>query len=264
MSIAHLCRSGRARLMAMVRRAVRGDDAIRGVAAGHPYTLIRSGRARRLTLHIDPERGLEAVVPARLGVERARREVESFIVERSRWVERSLAEIAQRRASLGTSGRIAVGGTIPYAGRAHRIRAGAVRTITVADGDIIVPESVATREALVRVRLITWLRRRARTVAEQMIAVYAREMRVRPTRLRIADQSSRWGSASADGTISLSWRLVMAPPSCFEAVVVHELAHLRARGHGVRFRQIVERHLADESARMRELQRLGPALGAVR
>ena len=134
----------------------------------------------------------------------------------------------------------------------------------MAGGEILVPEKMAGSETLLRTRLTTWLRRRARSVAEQMIAVYAPEMRVEPTRLRIADQSSRWGSASADGTISLSWRLVMAPPSCFEAVIVHELAHLRARGHGVRFRQIVERHLPDESTRMRELQRLTPALAAVR
>lgn len=228
------------------------------------YTLVRSPRARRLTLHIDPERGLEAVVPARLGEERARREVEAFIEERARWVERSLAELHQRRTALGTDGQLVLGGLIPYAGRAHRIRAGAVAEIGVADGAIIVPEKVAASDALLRARLSRWLRRRARSVAEQMIAVYAAEMKVHPTRLRIGDQSSRWGSASADGTISLSWRLVMAPPSCFEAVVVHELAHLRARGHGVRFRQIVERHLPDESLRMRELQRLTPALAAVR
>lgn len=184
--------------------------------------------------------------------------------ERASWVERSLAELSDRRAALGTDGQLVLGGLIPYAGRAHRIRSAEVTVISVAGGEILVPEKFASSETLLRARLATWLRRRARSVAEQMIAVYAPEMRVRPTRLRIADQSSRWGSASADGTISLSWRLVMAPPSCFEAVIVHELAHLRARGHGVRFRQIVERHLPDESTRMRELQRLTPALAAVR
>lgn len=103
----------------MSRSAKRGSGVASGTSTVRPYTLIRSPRARRLTLHIDPERGLEAVVPARLGEERARREVEAFIVERSRWVERSLAELAQRREALGTDGRITLGGLIPYAGRAH-------------------------------------------------------------------------------------------------------------------------------------------------
>jgi predicted metal-dependent hydrolase len=139
-----------------------------------------------------------------------------------------------------------------------------VPEIVVTDNEILVPTRMATDEVLMRSRLSNWLRRRARSVAEQMIAIYAREMSVRPTRLRIGDQSTRWGSASADGTISLSWRLVMAPPSCFEAVVVHELAHLRANGHGPKFRAVVERHLPDEAVRMRLLQRLAPALSAVR
>ncbi|MFM7781545.1 MAG: hypothetical protein ACKO8J_00430, partial [Candidatus Limnocylindrus sp.] len=77
-----------------------------------PYTLVRSPRARRLTLHIDPERGLEAVVPARIGEERARRDVEAFIEERAAWVERSLAELRDRRAALGTDGQLVLGGLI--------------------------------------------------------------------------------------------------------------------------------------------------------
>ena len=232
-----------------------------------PYTLVRSPRARRLSLRIDAEIGLEAVVPARFGEARARREAETFIAARLSWIDRSLAESARRRAALGTDGRLEIGGTIPYAGRAHRIVVDSHTSdaeIVVAAGEIRVPVRLADDPVRLRRRLGTWLRRRARTVAEQLIAVHAEAMRVAPSRLRIGDQSTRWGSASPDGTISLSWRLVLSPPSCFEAVVVHELAHLRARGHGARFRSIVERHCPDEPERMRMLQRLAPALGAVR
>lgn len=232
-----------------------------------PYTLIRSPRAKRLSLRIDPEIGLEAVVPLRVGEARARRDAEAFIATRLAWIDRSLEEVAQRRGALGTDGRLEVGGVIPYAGRPHTIVIDpriAASMISVEEGEIRIPARLAVDAELVRRRLGAWLRRRARSVAEQLIDAYASEMRVAPARLRIGDQTTRWGSASADGTISLSWRLVLSPPSCFEAVVVHELAHLRARGHGVRFRAIVERHCPDELQRMRTLQRIAPALGAVR
>lgn len=232
--------------------------------SARPYRLVRSQRARRLTLRIDPEYGLEAVVPARYSDARATRDIEAFIATRLAWIDRSLAEVTARRSALGTDGRLAVGGLIPYAGRPHRIVVGKSSSIAALNGEIQIPASIAADDDAVRRRLLTWLRRRARAIAEQMISVYAAEMRVTPTRLRIGDQSTRWGSASGDGTISLSWRLVLAPPSCFEAVVVHELAHLRANGHGPRFRSVVERHLPDEAARMRQLQRLAPALSAVR
>lgn len=203
-------------------------------------------------------------MPERVSEVRARRDVEAFIATRIDWIDRSLAEVGARRRALGTDGRLEIGGVIPYAGRPHRIVATSGSSIVAMNGEIQVPAGVAADPEVVRRRLVSWLRRRARAVAEQMIGVYAEEMRVSPTRLRIGDQSTRWGSASADGTISLSWRLVLAPPSCFEAVVVHELAHLHVNGHGARFRALVERHLPDETARMRQLQRLAPALGAVR
>ena len=55
------------------------------------------------------------------------------------------------------------------------------------------------------------------------------------SRITVRDQRSRWGSASRKGTLSFSWRLVLAPPEILDYVVVHELAHLRWAGHGVRF-----------------------------
>jgi len=234
------------------------------MTAPRKFTLVRSARARRLSLHVHPERGLEAVVPARLSEERARREAEAFIVKRARWIDRAIAELAERRATLGTDGLLEINGMIPYGGRAHKIIAAAVGSIHVNNGAIEVPAAIARDPALLRRRLSDWLRRRARAVATQMIDVYAPQMRVAPKRLRLADQTTLWGSCSPDGTISLSWRLILAPPSCFEAVVVHELAHLRSRGHGPRFRAVVERHLPDEAERMRELQRIAPALGAVK
>jgi predicted metal-dependent hydrolase len=42
--------------------------------------------------------------------------------------------------------------------------------------------------------------------------------------------------------MSFSWRLLLAPPFVLDAVVVHELAHLRIRGHDRRFWALVERH----------------------
>jgi predicted metal-dependent hydrolase len=67
---------------------------------------------------------------------------------------------------------------------------------------------------------------------------------VQPGRITIRDQSSRWASASRDGSLSFSWRLILAPPYVLDAVVVHELAHLRVRGHNRAFWAIAEEHAA--------------------
>jgi hypothetical protein len=60
----------------------------------------------------------------------------------------------------------------------------------------------------------------------------------------------RWASCTqADGTIRVSRRLATAPEWVLDAVLVHELAHLQADGHGPDFRALVARFPHAERAR---------------
>ena len=56
----------------------------------------------------------------------------------------------------------------------------------------------------------------------------------------VRDQRTRWGSCSARGRLSLSWRLVLAPPDVRDYVVSHEVAHLKELNHGPNFWALVE------------------------
>jgi predicted metal-dependent hydrolase len=82
----------------------------------------------------------------------------------------------------------------------------------------------------------------ARTRLAERVSAHAVAMGVRPGRISVRDQTSRWASASPGGGLSFSWRLILAPPYVLDAVVVHELAHLRIRGHSHAFWALVLRH----------------------
>lgn len=71
------------------------------------------------------------------------------------------------------------------------------------------------------------------------MAAHGPALGVTPVRITFRDPRSRWGSASRKGSISLSWRLILAPPEALETVVIHELAHLRVFGHGAGFWALV-------------------------
>ena len=63
-------------------------------------------------------------------------------------------------------------------------------------------------------------------------------------------QTSLWGSCTpAHGTIRISARLASYPRWVLDYVIVHELAHLRYRSHGPRFRGLVERYPLAERAK---------------
>jgi predicted metal-dependent hydrolase len=96
----------------------------------------------------------------------------------------------------------------------------------------------------------SWLQRQARRIFEERCAIFAQRLAVRMKRLSLSSASTRWGSASADGSIRLNWRLVHFGVPVIDYVVTHELAHLREMNHGPAFWDVVRAALPDyEQAR---------------
>ncbi|HEX5825637.1 MAG TPA: SprT family zinc-dependent metalloprotease [Candidatus Limnocylindrales bacterium] len=213
-----------------------------------PYVLHRSARSRRLRITIDPDRGLVVTIPlaTRRGWAHPERLIDEFLQSREAWIRRHLERQARQQAELAARGGLADGASIRYRGELHRLRmvAGRGRRSSVArvggeSGDeLLVGLLERDRERLDRV-LETWFRERARVVIDAEIARHAAALAVTPRTVALRDPKSRWGSASREGRLMFSWRLVLAPPEALETVVVHELAHLRVFGHGPRFWSLV-------------------------
>ena len=79
--------------------------------------------------------------------------------------------------------------------------------------------------------------------------------------IQIRNQKTRWGSYSQrTGTLSLNFRLLMAPPDIIDYVIVHELAHAEHPNHGPRFWRLVEQHVPDYEAKNEWLKENGATL----
>ena len=178
-----------------------------------PYTLRHSPRARVLRVVIHPDRGVVVTVPA---TRSARRD----------------------------------GGRIPFRGRLHAVRvvpavSGIRRSAVVAFDDELVIHRVGGERRSDAAILESWLKDEARRAIETAVARHGAAIGVDPTGVTLRDPRTRWGSASHNGRLSFSWRLILAPPEALETVVCHELAHLRVFGHGPRFWALVASRCPD-------------------
>jgi predicted metal-dependent hydrolase len=159
-----------------------------------------------------------------------------FVAQNVQWLRSRLAEIPDPVI-------IADGSEIPLRGILHKICfVESAREIVITSGNRI---EVCGRYGRGPGQLLNWLCQQAVKDITVRVGQHSQELGLQPSRIRVADQSSRWGSCSASGTLSFSWRLVMAPEFVLDYVAAHEVAHLREMNHSKEFWRLVRQVIPD-------------------
>src|SRR5215470_16946162 len=182
--------------------------------------LRRHRRARRYTLRIHPtDREAILTMPPR-----------GTIVGAREFAQRHGGWIAARLGRLPKAAPFQSGTVIPLRGVPHRIvhRAGERGTVWSEIRD-------SGERILCVAGAVEHIDRRVHDHLQRAAQVYAAELGVRVKRLSIRDQSSRWGSCTSAGSLSFSWRLILAPPFVLDYLAAHEVAHLVEMNHSARF-----------------------------
>ena len=208
----------------------------------------RSSRARRLSLRVDPKVGSVVVVmPNRASEAAAAR----FVASNSGWVLRQLARLPE--AVSFTNGAV-----VPVMGREVTLRhMPAGRSGTRLEGDALLVSGQA--EHIAR-RVRDFLKALARRELAARAQAAAARIGRKPARVGVRDATSRWGSCTAAGVLSFSWRLVLAPVWVLDYVVAHEVAHLVHLDHSARFWKLVGDLNPDAERARAWLTRHGAAL----
>lgn len=80
-----------------------------------------------------------------------------------------------------------------------------------------------------------WYRRFAKEHLSERVTKLALAHGFKFNRLFVRAPRTRWGSCSVKRNISLNWRLIQAPTSVIDYVILHELLHTRIMTHHQRF-----------------------------
>lgn len=226
-----------------------------GVSVAYAF---RRGRRRTIGFSVGAE-GLAVSAPSWVPL----REVDSAVQEKADWIVRKLQETRQRQVQL-ESARIVWrdGAQLPLLGQPITVRLDPSRRY--ARGEQLQGEpgsqclylglaQQATAEQI-RDAAQAWLMQRARDHFEGRLRHFAPILGVQWRRLSLSSAATRWGSAAADGSIRLHWRLIHFSPALIDYVVVHELSHLRVMNHSPQFWETVGSVVPDYADLRRQLR----------
>lgn len=229
------------------------------IAYGEHVIIFDVVRAKRTTLgiHVYPSGDVEVRAP----LDAQASDVRARVHRRAGWIvrhQRRFSELVQSRPPK----EYLNGETHRYLGRQYRLKVvpsadhrengvrlvGRYFEVRTSQPD----EPSHTQDLLER-----WYRRRAdvrlRERFKQGCVVMERYGIAQPP-LGIRSMDKRWGSCTASGRILLNPRLVLAPTSCIDYVVIHELCHLRHPHHGRIFYDLLSRAMPDWEARQAALR----------
>ena len=219
----------------------------------------RRGKRRTIGFSVGPD-GLSVRAPTWAPLH----EVDAALRDKGAWILRKLGE-AHERQSRAHAARIEWrdGADIPFLGEPLRLvlepghgfkSAGA----QLHDGDtgrvLLVALPHGAGDWQIRDAVQAWLMRQAHRCFVERLDHFAPQLGVRWKRLSLSNAGTRWGSASADGSIRLNWRLVHLRQPVIDYVVVHELSHLRVMDHSPRFWETVESVVPEYGALRGELR----------
>lgn len=200
---------------------------------------VRDPRARRIRLSVG-DRGARLTLPARASLVSGER----FVHEHREWLLEQLANRVDPDIRPLADGRTS---SLPLRGEAVPLRWAPgryTRVVRAEDGLVMQRPASAGPTALARA-LRDFYEAEARADLGRWLPAYLPGLPAAPSRIRLRQMSSQWGSLAPNGAMSLDLSLVLGDPAAFEYVLVHELCHLIQPNHSPAFWSEVEARCPD-------------------
>lgn len=206
---------------------------------------LRYDDRRTLAISVHPDLRVTVVAPE--GTSLA--EIEAHLLRRAPWIlrqqqqyERYLPHLPPRQYVSGETHR--------YLGRQYRLKVVAApeEAVILARNYIYVHLPDPGNRARVRELLDGWYAERARAVfAERLEACFPRMRHtgIPYPEMVIRVMSTRWGSTSRSGRVTLNVKLIQMPKPCIDYVILHELCHLQEPNHSPAYYRLLDRVLPD-------------------
>lgn len=229
-----------------------------------PHALeVEYKKAKRKTLAISvyPDQSVEVISP----LDSSEQEMIDKVIKRRRWIIKQ-QKYFQDLQSHELGNLTITGAELHYLGRQYRLRIITCDKTTKAalHGRYLdVPVENSDDQSMVKKRISDWYRERAKNYLSKQftrLRISHAQLNLPESSLRISLMKTRWGSCTANGTITLNPLLVLVPSNLIEYVIVHELCHLKHPNHSKAFYNLLTKTSPDWKKQKAALDAFGAKL----
>ncbi len=216
---------------------------------------------QRKTLAIDVHPDLSITVTAPTGSTTT--DVAARVKKRGAWILRQQREFELYLPHVPPRQYVS-GETHRYLGKQYRLKVveDTNESVKLTRGRLWVYTAVSHNKTHIKQLLNTWYRHHAQRIfSERLDACFPRVAKyglTYPT-IEIRNMEKRWGSCTTAGKVLLNLKLIQAPKSLIDYVVMHELCHLKEHNHGPSFYTLLDRAMPTWRTRRQQLNELDVA-----
>jgi hypothetical protein len=201
------------------------------------YSLIQTNR-KTLSIYVEPDGRVTVRAPIDLDLEK----INSIIDVKRPWIYRGIAELEELNRTKANR-RFVNGEGFLYLGKSYRLKIGKDLKVplSLTQGFFMLDENHTHRA---RQYFVRFYKEKGKDHVAKRVEYFRKRIGIESKPVRIMELKRRWASRSKTG-LNFHWKIMLAPMSIIDYVVVHELAHLKKENHGPDFWEIVEAVLPD-------------------
>jgi predicted metal-dependent hydrolase len=199
---------------------------------GIEYTLVQTDR-KTLSIYVEPNGSVLVRAPKDSSVEK----IDEILEKKRLWIFKSLVEFQELNHSR-VKRTIANGEGFLFLGRSYRLKIepDLIKPLSLSGGYFLLDEIYSNQA---RKHFINFYKKQGKDLIPKRVEYFASKLDVKPKNIVIRELRTRWASLSRTA-LNFHWKIMLAPISIIDYVIIHELAHLLKEDHSPAFWEIVE------------------------
>jgi len=196
------------------------------------YSLTQTNR-KTLSIYVEPDGNVTVRAPKNLDLDK----INSIVDLKRPWIYRGIAELQELNRTKANRS-LANGEGYLYMGKSYRLKIekNLEQALSLSQGFFMLDESQTDKA---KEHFIDFYKEKGRKHITERVNYFKKKIGVEPKSVRIMELGNRWASRGKTG-LNFHWKVMLAPISVIDYIVVHELAHLKREDHSPHFWEIVE------------------------